>query len=153
MKRILMAVLGATVLASAAYAADSIGAFNAATGGDIDGKRLEHYAPAYGQRFQKPAKPAKYDEYLFEGAGGAPVFRRSEKGYGGKSDAAVASAQCDYSLGTNNTPVFGKCPTERNAERILDKDGTNYTAAVREVKTVCPNGSEVFHTGPCGSGQ
>lgn len=152
MRAYLLAVLGAVLFAGAAYAADPIGNFNTVTGGDIDGKRLEHYAPSYGQPAPKAAKPTSYKQFLFHGVNG-PVYRRVEKNYTGGEDAAVASAQCDFSLGTLNTASFGKCPKERPGERVLDKDGTNYSSPVRIVNTVCPNGSEVFHTGPCGSGQ
>lgn len=149
---LISAIAVLAVMGTAAIAADPIGNFNIATGGDIDGKRAEHYAPDFGQPAAKPAKSAKYGEFLFNGANG-PVYQRAEKDYTGQPNASIASAQCDFSLGTNNTPSFGKCPKERAAERILDKDGTNYSSPVREVRTLCPNGSEIFHTGPCGSGQ
>lgn len=152
MKRILTAAVFASAVAGVAYAGDVIGRFNSTTNGDNDGQRASHYSPNYGQPAPKPAKPTKYDEELFDGANGAPVYRRDEKGYTGEPDAEIASAQCDWALNGTNAASFGKCPKERGAERVLDKDGTNYSSPVRLTRTVPGHGDDIWHADQ-GSGQ
>ncbi len=151
--RIVSGVLMAGFLAAsviAARAGDEIGKFNRAAHAE-DGQRpyaydwLDADAP-------KAAAPVKYSQYLFRGANGAPVERRTEKGFTGGENTAVASAQCDFSLGTLNGPSFGKCPKDRPGERILDKDGSNYNARVMIVHDVLNRGCDIWHT-DCGSGQ
>lgn len=150
---ILASLTSLSVFATVAYAGDVNRHFPNPDGpGYVDGygaSDIEGDIPP-----SVPAKPAKYPERLFwSNAAGAYVYRRDEKSFTYQPNAEIASAQCGFSLGTNNTPSFGKCPKERGAERVLDKDGTNYSVAVRETYTVCPSGNEVWHTGPCYSGQ
>ena len=152
MKRFLIAGALTSVVSmfSAAYAVDvnrefpnpdgSAGSYNAA---NIHGDISDTAYPA----------PTKYKQKLFDGANGAPVYRRPEKSYTGEPDAAIASAQCDFALNTKglNSPQFGVCP-ERKAERILDKEGTNYNAPVRVVTPYPYPGADIWHTDG-GSGQ
>jgi hypothetical protein len=142
---LLIPVLAYGFSIGAAMAGDLPCVFN---NGDT-GRECSHstYEPPY-----QPAKPTKYGQYLFDGVNGAPVERRTEKTYTGQPDAAIASAQCDWALNGTNAPSFGKCAKERGGERILDKDGSNYSAGVRETNTVLTSACDIWHFG-CGSGQ